>query len=207
MAKHLTSSQIKRIKSLRLRGHSLPEISNKLKIGKGTAWSYIQGVKMLPKFEKIWLNKRKGSIKLKENRELIALKKAKANIKSLSKKEKLLILSSLYWAEGAKVDFNLTNTDPNLITVFIKSLKEIFGVENDRLRINIRIYEDMNAEDCIYYWFKLTGLARTNLSSVNVLKGKKTGKLKYGMCRIRVTKGGDMLKYLVAVRKRLIELY
>lgn len=32
-----------------------------------------------------------------------------------------------------------------------------------------------------------------------ILKGKKKGKLEYGMCRIRVTKGGYLLKLLHAL--------
>ena len=206
MANHLSPEKIEKIKFLRSHGNSLSEISHRVGVGQGTAWRYIQGVRILPRFEKEWLDKRNGSVKRKEMAEKLAFSRADLAIKKLSFKEKLLILSSLYWAEGAKVDFNLTNTDPDLVRVFIRCLKDVIGISNDRLRLNIRIYEDMDSESCISFWLNLTGLTRTNLSSVNVLMGKKIGKLKYGMCRVRVTKGGDVLKYLVAVRKRVIKL-
>ena len=206
MANRLSPEKIRMVKFLRSQGYSLSEISQKVEIGQGTAWRYIQGVKILPQFEKDWLNKRNGSVKRKDVAEKLAFSRADLAIRDLSFKEKLLVLSSLYWAEGAKVDFNLTNTDPDLIRVFIKCLKDVIGISNDKLRLNIRIYEDMDSESCISFWLSLTGLARNNLSSVNVLMGKKKGKLKYGMCRVRVTKGGDVLKYLVAVRNRVIKL-
>ena len=207
MAKHLSPEKVERIKLLRSQGHSLSEISREIGIGQSTACRYVQGIKILPKFRKIWLKKRNGSTKRKEKAENLAIYKAGLIVRKLSDKEKLLILSSLYWAEGAKVDFNLTNTDPDLVKIFIKSLKDVIGISDDRLRLNIRIYEDMDSETCVKFWLNLTGLTRDNLSSVNVLIGKKLGKLKYGMCRVRVTKGGDVLKYLVAVRQRIITLF
>jgi hypothetical protein len=206
MAKHLSSEKIEKIKFLRSRGHSLSEISKILKIGQGTVFRYVKGVVISGKYKRIWLDKRQGSVKRKELAEKKAKIRADDTIKSISNKERLLILSSLYWAEGAKVDFNLTNTDSDLIRTFIICLKDVLGLSNDRLRLNIRIYEDMDSESCIKFWLDQTGLTINNLSSVNVLSGKKLGKLKYGMCRVRVTKGGDVLKYLVAVRRRIIKL-
>ena len=37
-----------------------------------------------------------------------------------------LIAASLYWAEGAKKDFSLTNSDPEMIRVFVMILRKIF---------------------------------------------------------------------------------
>lgn len=206
MANRLSPEKIKEIEFLRSQGHSLSEISQKVRVGQGTTWRYIQDVNILPEYRNNWLAKRGGSIKRKQIAERMAAQKADLMIKDLSNKEKLLILSSLYWAEGAKVDFNLTNTDPDLVNVFIKSLKDVIGITDDRFKLNIRIYEDMNKETCINYWLNLTGLTKQHLSSVNVLVGRKQGKLKYGMCRVRVIKGGDVLKYLVAVRQKIIKL-
>jgi restriction system protein len=43
--------------------------------------------------------------------------------------------------------------------------------------------------------------------NVNVLRGKKKGKLKYGMCRVRILKGGDMLKYMRALNNRIVNIF
>lgn len=206
MYKRLTTNQISEIKKLRRMGFSLPEISSKLGIGRGTAFRHIKGVDILRKYKPIWLAKRKGSIKRKIEADRIATFKAKKEISTLNNKEKLILLSSLYWAEGAKKDFNLTNSDPLMIRVFVDGMRQIFNVDESRFKLNIRIYEDMDVKLCVRYWLKITNLSSDNISSVNILKGKKVGKLQYGLCRVRITKAGDMLKYMVAVRNRVSEI-
>ncbi len=208
MARQISSQIVKEVQLLRSKGWTIPELSKKFSIGRATASRYSRGIKILPEFKSLWLSKRKGSIRRKEEAKKIATKKAEtALMGNLSNKERLLILSSLYWAEGAKIDSNLTNTDPDLVGVFVKGVCNVIGIPKNRLRLNIRIYEDMDEQKCINYWLAVTGLGRNNLSSVNVLSGKKKGKLEYGMCRVRVTKGGDVLKYLVAVRSKIIEFF
>ena len=191
---------------LRSKGYTIPELKSKFKIGYGAVWRHIHTVKILPQYEYIWENKRKGSLKRKLTAEAEAKKNAIKLISHLSTKEKTLILSCLYWAEGNKKDFCLTNTDPNIIRLFIEGLIQILKVPKDKIRINIRIYEDINRQKSTAFWLKVTGLAKENLSSINILEGKKKGKLKYGMCRVRVLKGGNMLKYLQAINKQIIAI-
>jgi hypothetical protein len=57
------------------------------------------------------------------------------------------------------------------------------GLDKERLRVNIRIYEDINAEKAIQYWARIVDIPKSQILSVNVLHGKKQGKLPYGMCR------------------------
>jgi hypothetical protein len=207
MAKRIPLKTIKNIRILRSRGWTLPEIYRKYKIGYGTVWRYIQNVQISPMYRIIWESKRKGSIKRKLEAEKKAYKKAFRKITSFSKVDKMLILSTLYWGEGTKKDLSLTNTDPELIRIFVYGLKKVFKIPKNRIKLNIRIYEDMNSKECINFWLKITNLGYYNLSSVNILKGKKIGKLNYGMCRVRVLKGSDMLKYLVAIKQRIIECF
>lgn len=37
------------------------------------------------------------------------------------------------------------------------------------------------------------------ISNINILKGKKEGKLKFGMCRIGVKKGGKYFKLIISM--------
>lgn len=95
----------------------------------------------------------------------------------------------------------LSNTDPLLIKFYVSSLRQIFGIKNNQLRVSIRIYEDMNKNDCLNFWSNLIYLPEDKFQNIYILKGKKQGKLKYGMCRIRVAKGGDYLKQIIAINK------
>ncbi len=119
----------------------------------------------------------------------------------LAAKEKLLFLCALYWAEGSKRDFGLSNTDPELIRTFINGLREVFQLPEERFRISIRIYEDLDREKCLDFWESIVNIPKEKFLKVDVLKGKKSGKLEYGMCRIRVTKGADILKKIVGINK------
>ncbi|MBU6431339.1 hypothetical protein KGQ29_03120 [Patescibacteria group bacterium] len=113
-------------------------------------------------------------------------------------------MSALYWSEGNKKDFNLINSDPDLIKVFVKGLRGLFGVSPDRFRISIRIYEDLDKVKCLNFWSRITKVPVQKFVSVNVLKGKKKGKLDNGMCRVRVEKAGSLLKYMLAIRDEVI---
>jgi len=203
MPKLLLKETKEKIKSLRQKGYSLPEIKKEVSASYGSIHRYTLGIKILPKYLKTWHGKQGGSIKRKKNKLIEAEKKAKKSINYLSNKERIIFLSALYWGEGSKSDFNIMNTDPNLIRVFIIGLRDVFGINQERLRVSIRIYEDLDKEKCLQYWSNITGVPVAQFISVNILKGKKKGKLPFGMCRIRISKGGDMLKYIKAVYKRI----
>lgn len=207
MPRLVSRETIQKIKRLRHRGWSLPEIKRETGVGQGTVFRYIQGVEISPKHKKFWMGKRGGSIKRKRLAQQKAKVQAKQTITYLSEKEKLIFLSALYWGEGTKAEFGLSNTDPELIHVFVKGLQNVLGIKKERLAASIRIYEDLDRQKCLQFWSKITGIPVNSFVNVNVLKGKKKGKLPYGMCRIRVKKGGDVLKYIQALKTRTVELY
>lgn len=197
----LEQKVIEEIISLRQKGHTISEIKKFTGKGNAIVSKYIKGVEIFPEYIKLWEIKQRGSKETSEKDWAEAKKLAPSLIKNIRNKEKILILSSLYWGEGSKNDFGLSNTDPDLIKVFIDGLKEL-GITKDRLRITIRLYEDINQKKAISYWAKIIGIPKKQILNVNILKGKKRGKLKYGMCRVRITKGGKCLKLV----KSIIEL-
>jgi len=202
MYQRLTSKMIEEMRDLRLRGHSLFEISNEIHIAKSTASRYVGKILPLAEYKADLVQKRgAGSKKRKESKQKKSLEEANTLIPDISQKEKLLFLSALYWAEGNKKDFSLSNTDPLLIKVFVESMREIFHIPEHEFRVSVRIYEDLDKEACLTYWSGVTGIPKESFVNINILKGKKVGKLKYGMCRIRITKGGDILKKIMAINK------
>ncbi len=207
MGKKLSSSVINKILNLRKKGWSMLEIQKVVKVGYGTIYRYTKDVKIVSPFNKIWVSKRGGSIKRMLAAQDKAAHKAKKLIIKLNNIEKTIFLSALYWGEGSKSDLGLSNTDPRLIKVYVEGLVRVLGITLDDLRISIRIYEDLDRIKCLRYWSQITSVPIDKFVSVNVLKGKKVGKLPYGMCRVRVRKGGDMLKYMTALRERITDLF
>jgi len=117
----------------------------------------------------------------------------------------LLFLSALYWAEGSKKDFGLSNTDPGLIRVFVNCLRDLLRIDSKRFRVSIRLYEDLDKDKSLIFWSNVTGIPKENFIGFNILPGKKKGKLEYGMCRVRISKGGDLLKKINAINKVVLE--
>ena len=69
----------------------------------------------------------------------------------------------LYWAEGAKRSYHtvdLTNSDPRLIQVFLRFLREICGVAESRLRVYLYVYEGQDVDAIRKYWSKLTRIPK-----------------------------------------------
>lgn len=194
-----SKSQIEKIKKLRKKGFSIPEISNILSISKSTVLRHAQGIIIQPQYLQRWLNRRKSSTILLNHNLSVARRDAQVLLNKADSRENAIITSLLYWAEGSKKDFSLSNTDPRLISTFIKSLKRTFGLMNDNFKISIRIYEDLDLKECIKFWSLTTGISLDDKTKVNIIKGSKKGKLQYGMCRVRIRKGGIILKTIFSI--------
>lgn len=197
----VTSEIIDKIRFLRSRGYSVPEISKEVPISKTSVLRYARGVDILPEFLSEWAGKRGGSKKIRLLKLKKALGKGETSVGELTEKEKLLILCALYWAEGNKKDFILTNTDPQLIKVFVNVLRQVLKITDDQIRVSLRLYEDLDRDKSMTFWSKVVGIAKEKFLSINILPGKKRGKLKYGMCRVRVVKGGDLLKEVMGINQ------
>lgn len=193
----------KQIRDLRKRGYSIPEISKECGISKSTALRYAKKVEILPRYRDRWLERFNAGKIVAQRRWNVALKEAKDLVGDINYKNWVLIATALYWAEGAKRDFSFSNTDPRMVKVFIYVLRNIFKIKNDDLKVSLRLYEDLDKNKCIRYWSKIIGINLSGNVSINTLKGYKMGKLQYGMCRIRVRRGGLLLKRFFAIIERI----
>jgi hypothetical protein len=79
---------------------------------------------------------------------------------NLSSKEKLLKYTGLmlYWGEGAKsgkgcVDF--ANSDPNMARVFLRMLRKIYRIKEEKVRILLYCYANQDVDKLIKYWAKM----------------------------------------------------
>lgn len=195
---------VQKIITLRKKGFTIGEINTATGKSKSIISEYIRGVEVLPLYRDEWLSKRGGSVararKQHEEAKMIVSK----DIKKIGNIDKMLIAACLYWGEGTKKDFNISNSDPVLIRSFISCI-EAFGITKDRLRVTVRIYDDLNRQSAINYWAQIIGIPPARILNVNILVGKKKGKLQYGMCRVRVTKGGFLLKMLKSIQQIIAE--
>ncbi len=183
--------------SLRGTGKSIGEISVILGRSRATISKYVRGIPVLPEFQKEWLSKRGGNTLRAKERKNKASSQANHMVTKISEKESLLIATCLYWGEGNKKDFGFTNSDPLMVATLISCLTDL-GLDKERLKISIRVYDDVDIRLAKAHWAKIVGIQENKILSVNILRGKKRGKLPFGMCRIRITKGNDYFNLLMA---------
>ena len=206
MPKLISKQKIEQIKELRRTGHSISEISIALSLPKSSIFRYVQGVD-IDKDYLTRLNELRHASTVRKNR-LVAesIQKAAEMITGLSRNELSLITAALYWAEGAKKDFSFANSDPEMIRLFINSLRSNFNVRDEEIIITIRLYSDLNQKNAIDFWSNIVRLPLAGKAHINLLKGKKQGKLPYGMCRVRVRKASKLHKLMFSIIQRMTQL-
>lgn len=201
---------------LRLQGKSYNEISNSLGIAKSTLSNWFTDLELpVSAQNRIKQRVRAGSLRglLKRNKNqthkaILRMRQArsvgKKEIRPLTLQELKLIGIALYWAEGYKrpVIYKgrertyhpvaLTNSDPRLIVLFLKFLREICGVLDKQIKADIRIYEHLNEKALLKFWQNVTKLPEANFGKVyygiskSSLGKRPFNRLPYGTILIRV---------------------
>lgn len=202
-----TPQNIQNIIKLRSKGSSFSEISLSLSIPQTTVYKYAYQTKIEDKYLSLWKSKRGGSSKTKLRKILHYERWANSIFQTtLTDREKILFLSAIYWGEGSKRDLEIINSDANLLSVFIKLLRQHFQLGNDRLFAYLRIFPGVDKKESITYWSKYLDLPSANFTGFELVEGKKIGKLPYGMCRLRIRKGADILKQIKAINKTVSKI-
>ena len=102
----------------------------------------------------------------------------------------------LYWAEGGKSRnrAELCNSDPEVIRLFARFLRESFDVPDERMRIYCHLFADHleRQREVEQFWLDVAGLPESCLrkSMVNHYsrssQRKRTNRLPYGTCKLVV---------------------
>jgi len=115
--------------------------------------------------------------------------KIKENLSFLDEKLKVAGIM-LYWAEGTlrgqTVDF--VNSNPDMVRIFLKFLKQICGIDDRRLRLYLYTYPYLDLEKTKNYWKNVTGIPLSQFTKPYVRKGNlnlSKRKLPYGLVHIR----------------------
>ena len=125
-------------------------------------------------------------------------------IKDISKRDLLIIGTALYWAEGYKRPVvirgktrtshrvSLTNSDPDLICIFLKFLREVCKVPNEKITIWIRYFEHQDPTYLLNFWQKKCNIPYSNFRntlqtvSISSQRKKSYNSLSFGVAQISV---------------------
>jgi hypothetical protein len=201
---------------LRLEGYSYNEIHKFLDIPKSTLSGWLSKLVLSESAKKRLENReveagKKALIKrnkeqtVKARKRAVDIKKAASwEVGELSEGSLLLIGAVLYWAEGYKRlkmrdgkeitshVISLTNSDPKIISTFILFLKRILNVPEEKITIEMRLFEHINAEEAINYWMNITQLPRQQFRKPMYPKSKASqgirpkNRLPYGTIQVIV---------------------
>lgn len=201
---------------MRLKGRSYNEINKELGIPKSTLSDWFSKMKLSDKANarlkgRVYQGTLNGLVKRNKAQTHLAQKRARETqreaadeVKKFSNYELLLVGAALYWGEGYKKAvvkngkerthhmIGFSNTDPIMIQIFMKFLREVLNIDNSAIKVNVRIFEHINADEAIQYWSNITKLPVENFHapSYTVSKssqGKKPyNQLPYGTIQVRV---------------------
>lgn len=206
-------SYIKAI-SLRKKGFSYNEIKEIVPVGHGTISRWCCGVELTEKQKNKIKNKKRNTPLIKNLIETSIRNKEQdkrwanriGNKVKIDKDALLVAGAMLYWAEGYNSEKNqsaiFTNTNPEMVKIMMRFLRELLLVDNSKMKVMVRISEKgdiMKVED---YWSKVTGLSIDRFQKPEILKLKENSKslerCPNGICRISV--------YDVTVRRKIYNL-
>jgi hypothetical protein len=196
--------------ALRKKGFSYSYISKQLGIkSKGTLSTWFKNIKLSNR-SRILLEKnnalahKRGLFISNENRikRILSENKSAFNegydiTKTTSKSDLTIIGPALYWAEGMKsqtrtsASLVFSNSDPKMIFLFMKFLREILLVPDKKIRSGIHLYKSINIDEAKDYWSKITSLSSHEFYIVTQVSSRSKNKrpkniLPYGTLSVKI---------------------
>ncbi|MBW3568685.1 hypothetical protein KY385_00970 [Candidatus Parcubacteria bacterium] len=135
-------------------------------------------------------------------------KLGKAEIGKLSRRDLWMLGLGLYIGEGSKTTegIRISNSDPVVIAIAVRWLKEICDLTNDNLTVRLHIYPDNNELEAKKYWRTITELPIKNFRKTMVDKRinknrNNRSKLPHGTAHISVVCNGESEKGVTLYRR------
>lgn len=195
-----------RIEARRLRrtGESIIVIAKKLGVAKSFVSHWCDDIFLTKQQRKklLW-NSFKGGKKgrllgaMANKRERINREKNLKNeglkeIGKLTQRELFLVGAALYWAEGLKKDRRITlvNSDPEMIILFIRWLKECLCVNIEDIYCHVSINQDhqFRINEVQNYWSKITGIPLSGFTKPSYKKVYENFNEHYGTLFLKLRK-------------------
>jgi phage-related protein len=97
----------------------------------------------------------------------------------------------LYWCEGSKSGkgaLTFGNSDPKIIELFLRLLRQVYNIDENKLRCTVQCRYGQNTLELERFWRKITGIPKDKFYPTVIderTKGKPLKKKNYkGVCRI-----------------------
>jgi hypothetical protein len=202
---------------LRKKGKSIKHINKLLGIPLSTLSGWLKNVQLTKKQKRtLDLNKRRGLIKARKKaviwhneQKILRIKKSEKEaykvLKNINFKDKNIVdlaLAMLYLGEGFKFrKTGMGNSDPLVLKFFLKIMRELYGLNTDKIRFDLHIRYDQNLMRLKRFWSKELEVPIERFKNVLVdirTKGRKTYPNYKGVCMIDCAN--------IAIQRKLVYL-
>jgi hypothetical protein len=152
---------------LRAEGKTLLEIATTLNVAKSSASIWVRDVPFQPSPRRTGAHRRRHPFhdaKIRRIEELNVIGRHVIGV--LSDDAFLAAGVALYAGEGSKRDgaVRFANTDPEMIHFFCRWLREIFDIDETRLRVRVYPHEGLDLDAAEEFWSALTEIPRSQFN-------------------------------------------
>lgn len=161
--------QVKEIEKQYKKGNSAADIGNNL----GISWRKV--IYLMEKYN-IKRRSRSEATYRKLNPEGDPFK-IKRNLTKDEEQLKILALG-LYLGEGTKsnpISVRLSNSDPDLVNIFLKFLKNICGVKAEKIKLWLTFHSDISTREAEQFWSQQLNISLSQFSKSVIINHKNNG--------------------------------
>ena len=192
--------------AMRNAGYSYAMIKNELDISLSTLSSWFKDQSFTPNAtvqQRMKEGRYSYGLQRKEERiaEIQKMKElGRCDIGTLSKRDLWMIGLGLWIGEGSKTteQLRLANSDPQVIALWVRWLKEIGGFQESDIFLTMHLYKDSDEERSRAYWRGVVGqdvrFGKTQTDKRVFKNSNKRGKLPYGTLHVSARSGGGKEK-------------
>lgn len=180
--KFYPESVVQKARKLKIKGISAREIARRLKVSNGTIGIWCADIPSNNPYH-LYIQKLHNQAKRRSIGLINRIKINKENAK--------ILVSILYWCEGAKYpSFNqvsFSNSDVNLVKTFLALFRIGFQPKEKKLRAHLQLHTSHDKEKITSFWSRILAIPRSQFRKPTVTKPTKNMKRKNyrGTCTIR----------------------
>lgn len=186
---------------LRQKGYSYPMIEKALGTPRATLNGWFNGLKLSQHATKTLLSRKKRNLVIVRKKALVVLKKQREEADRVNFEEvqntfskasfsvpvKELLLAMLYIGEGfkRKSTLGLGNSDRRVLASFVKLLKDIYNVNENKLTCYLHLRSDQDSQKETLFWSKAIKISKDKFRKPQFDKrtaGIKTWTNYHGVC-------------------------
>lgn len=159
-------SEQARARALRADGMTLADIATELSVSKGSVSAWVRDVPFTPSKRRYGPRLRPNALQAKKAAEIEwGMATGATRVGNLSDRDLLIAGAALYAGEGAKTDglVVFANSDPLIIRMFLRWLRAFFDIDESRLRMRLYLHDDLNLDEAVSFWSKVTEIPASQL--------------------------------------------